>query len=414
MAKILLKKKKETVAIILVFFVLVAWVFSSWPWHVRVAHAAVAFRSASPAVALGSGSINLQMPAGTVQDDVMIMALVAHDNVVITLPVGWTKFNELNNTTALRSTMAWKRAAAGEAGPYAVTHSGGNSIIGAITSYSGVITTGSPIDAVSMRANAASLTTTANSITTTVDGALIIFTSHYNNDFTFGHGDTPYTCVSGPASFTERIDAETTAGLDASLAIADAVRATAGATGTCTESMTGSATVNNGGLTALKPAPVANGPPSTPALAETPAFPNLETPDTTPLLGNFSSTDPESDAIGYEIQWDEDVNFGTPVTRVSSGFPGDAGWSAATFASGASVSYTVQSTLADGQTYWWRVRARDPAGSNTWSAYSLRRSFTINTALATDQWSQTTGDQFGTDTLTETTVTVGEVKIQGW
>ena len=168
----------------------------------------------------------------------------------------------------------------------------------------------------------------------------------------------------------------------------------------------------------LKREPPSNAPPTTPILSETPAFPNEETFDTTPVLGNFSSTDPESDAIGYEIQWDEDFNFGTPVTKVSSGFPGDAGWSASTFASGASVSYTVQ--LADallipnGQTYWWRVRARDPAGSNIWSAYSLRRSFTVNTVLATDQWSQTTGDQFGTDTLTETAVTGGEVKIQGW
>ncbi|MBI2052835.1 MAG: hypothetical protein HYT34_01155 [Candidatus Ryanbacteria bacterium] len=218
------------------------------------ARAAVAFRSASLPVPAGSGNISLAMPTGTIENDVMIMAIVARDNVVITLPAGWTKFNELNNSTALRSTMAWKRAVLGEAGPYLVTHSGGNAIIGAISSYSGVVILGNPVDASSTRANASSLTTTANSITTSVDGALIIFTSHYGNDFSAGHGNTPYTCTD-PTSFSERIDAETMLASDASLAIADATRATAGATGNCTESMTGTAAINIGALTALRPEP---------------------------------------------------------------------------------------------------------------------------------------------------------------
>ncbi len=50
------------------------------------------------------------------------------------------------------------------------------------------------------------------------------------------------------------------------------------------------------------------------------------------------------------------------------------------FASGQTVSYTVQAgdALTRGTTYYWRVRAKDPSGSNTWSSYSAPQSFTVN------------------------------------
>jgi len=161
---------------------------------------------------------------------------------------------------------------------------------------------------------------------------------------------------------------------------------------------------------------ISNGPPSIPTLAETPTFTNMQTNDTTPVLGNFSTTDPESENVEYEIQWDEDYNFGSPVTKTSSNYPTDTGWTAATFTSGSSTAYTIQAgdALTNGQTYWWRVRARDPSGSNTWSSYSTKRSITINTSLTADRWFQTTGDQFGTDVLTETATTTDGVKLKGW
>jgi len=161
-----------------------------------------------------------------------------------------------------------------------------------------------------------------------------------------------------------------------------------------------------------------NGPPNTPTLSETPAFSNIDTSDTTPVLGDFSATDPESDAIEYDIQWDEDYNFGTPVTQNSANFAGN-GFTAATFASGASVSYTVQAgeALTNGQTYWWRVRARDPSGANTWSSYSAPRSITIDTSITLDQGFQTTTEQFDSangNTLTDTQATGNGVKLNGW
>jgi hypothetical protein len=55
----------------------------------------------------------------------------------------------------------------------------------------------------------------------------------------------------------------------------------------------------------------------------------------------------------------------------------DAGFTAGhPFASAAAIDYTVQSDLTDTTTYYWRVRAIDPAGSNTWGAWATTISFT--------------------------------------
>ena len=52
------------------------------------------------------------------------------------------------------------------------------------------------------------------------------------------------------------------------------------------------------------------------------------------------------------------------------------------FASGSQITYTVQSadTLAENTTHYWRVRAIDPTGSNTWGAWSSIYSFVTLTA----------------------------------
>ena len=157
--------------------------------------------------------------------------------------------------------------------------------------------------------------------------------------------------------------------------------------------------------------------PDTPILGATPAFDDRRTLDDTPVLGSFSSVDNEGDAVEYEIQWDTDFNFGTPpVTNNSVNFSTN-GFTAATFTSAASVSYTVGAgeALTNNQTFWWRVRARDPAGSNTFSAYSSKRSITIDTGLSIDRWFQTQDNQFSGSTFVDTEVSgSGGVKILGF
>ena len=162
-----------------------------------------------------------------------------------------------------------------------------------------------------------------------------------------------------------------------------------------------------------------NAAPGIPTLTESTAFSfaHMHTPNTRPVFESFSAIDAEGDALEYEIQWDTNSAFSAPIaTRNSSNYATN-GFNATNFSSGAPVSYAIEASepLSNNVTYWWRVRARDPAGSGRWGSYSVPRSITINTALLGDAWFQTTDAQFQTGVLTNTVVTgSGGLKIIGW
>lgn len=110
---------------------------------------------------------------------------------------------------------------------------------------------------------------------------------------------------------------------------------------------------------------------------------NTETSDTTPKV-EFNTTDPSSDDIRYQVQFAfEDPSFTTPdidvVSGTDSGFANeDNGGDTDPFNSGDTVSFTVQAGDAlDRGTYWWRVRASDPNGSNQWSDWSTARAIHV-------------------------------------
>lgn len=129
----------------------------------------------------------------------------------------------------------------------------------------------------------------------------------------------------------------------------------------------------------------------------------LKTSDTTPEI-RFSATDSDGDDLSYQVQWDTDSSFPSPSSAVSDTNPGFTdvtnGADTDPFASGDTISYTFQSALSDGTTYYYRVRAKDPAGSNTYGSYSSIRSFTVDTSLGDiNGWFETEEDQFTTDTL---------------
>jgi hypothetical protein len=95
------------------------------------------------------------------------------------------------------------------------------------------------------------------------------------------------------------------------------------------------------------------------------------TTNTTPTV-NFTGTDSQSEAIEYNVQVDTTNTFnsvsGSPLISAFSAT--NAGFSSGhPFASGAAVNYAVQQGLATG-TYYWRVAAIDPTGSNTYGAWS--------------------------------------------
>jgi len=151
-----------------------------------------------------------------------------------------------------------------------------------------------------------------------------------------------------------------------------------------------------------------NQPPATATISANFLHDKVKTADTTPEI-RFTTTDPESEDVTYQISWDTDSSFPAATSKTSDT---DAGFANVTtpadidpFNSGDIVSYTFQSALTNNTTYFYRVRAKDPAGSNTYSSWSSILSFTIDTTLNKgNHWFETHADQFSTDTLATTIV----------
>ncbi|RKZ25713.1 hypothetical protein DRQ20_04550, partial [bacterium] len=128
--------------------------------------------------------------------------------------------------------------------------------------------------------------------------------------------------------------------------------------------------------------------PSTPVLVS--LFDNAKVSTLTPTL-EFVSTDPQGDGIRYKIYWDTLSTFATV----------DSETTVTIFASGDTGNYTFSSNLLHGKTYYWKVRAKDPTGSNLWSEVSSTRSFTVDTTLpaGTCSWFQHKAPQWEKDSL---------------
>ena len=207
---------------------------------------AITYVGVSANVAAPTGNLSVTPPA-TQTDDIMVCAVSSHDNVVLTFPDGWTKYQELDNGVALRSTLAWKRCVGAEAA-FTITHPAGNGIVANVIVFRGCVATGSPINASSMQANASSLVCTAASISTTEADCEIIFTMHDSDN----GASSAQTCTD-PGDLTERFDNASTLGLDQAVSGAHANKASIGATGNATGDLTLGPDDNNGGLTALEP-----------------------------------------------------------------------------------------------------------------------------------------------------------------
>ncbi|MDB9944391.1 hypothetical protein OAD26_00120, partial [bacterium] len=136
-------------------------------------------------------------------------------------------------------------------------------------------------------------------------------------------------------------------------------------------------------------------------------FPNEKVGTTTPVF-EFTTTDPQDDDLTYEIEWSVNYDFTAAVTRISSSSAGflniDNGVDTDPFNSGDTVQFTVQGAdeLLNNTTYWWRVRATDPLGTDAFSFWTEPRSFTVDTTVEVSTWFQTTEEQFDTDILSGT------------
>ncbi len=137
-------------------------------------------------------------------------------------------------------------------------------------------------------------------------------------------------------------------------------------------------------------------------------FDNEKTADTTPAF-TFRTTDPDADTLSYQIQIDDDYDFGSPLVDRDSSVSGTGFSGSDPYASGATVTYTYQATdpaLTNHTTYYWRTRGKD--FTRVWGDWSPIWSFTIDTSDQVTTWFQTTREQFDTGTHNRTNTTAGD------
>lgn len=153
---------------------------------------------------------------------------------------------------------------------------------------------------------------------------------------------------------------------------------------------------------------ITNAPPPSPVL--TAPFDNEKVSSSTPFF-EFAVDDAAGDDVRYQIQMSTDVNFSSMTFDQNSDTNADQFENIAAtsdkdpFTSGQVIRYIPPSSIAT-STYWWRVRASDPDGTNTYGEWSTPYSFTIDTTLTATTWFQTTYSQFDTNALEDASVHV--------
>jgi len=221
-------------------------VFANWLSVVLVM--AITFVNASANAAAASGNLSVTPPA-TITDDIMLCAVTSHDNVAVTFPANWTIYQEANNGTGMRATLAWKRCVGAE-GAFTITHAAGDGIVANVAVYRGCKRSGSPINASVLTSNASSSTCTAATITSTEDDCWLVFTMHDSDN---GASSAQSSANLGSMSANERFDNASTLGLDESVSGADIAQSSPGACGSSTGTLSLGPDVNSGGNTFLAP-----------------------------------------------------------------------------------------------------------------------------------------------------------------
>lgn len=230
---------------------------------------------------VSGGDLTLGEPAGIAQGDLLIACIAYRSNAAFSVPGtgGWSvvatqqSSGDIDATNGIASgLMAWCIRGASAPG-LTFTRTGGDVARGCLIAYSGGHAS-APYDTGSANTlGAASVTVTTGTITTAEAGELIVAmmaggdnytTSAFDaaTDPTTASGATDTTTAPTNGTWIERSDSGSNTGADTSLAIADAIRATAGATGTiqCTTSGAGRSVMIAG---AFKLAAAQNfGPPS--------------------------------------------------------------------------------------------------------------------------------------------------------
>jgi hypothetical protein len=208
---------------------------------------------------VASGNLTLTEPAGVAQGDLLI-ACIAIRSTVGFANADWTKIegqltgNTVSTGAGIASGEMWYCVRNSVAPSLVFTRTGGDLGRGCIIAYAGGKQTLADVLSVhsSNTLGAASVTATTGTITTVEANELIVAMIAQGDNYTASAFDaaTDPTTASGATDTTnaptagtwrERVDGGTNTGADGGLAIADAIRATAGATGTIQVTSSGSA-----------------------------------------------------------------------------------------------------------------------------------------------------------------------------
>ncbi len=152
-----------------------------------------------------------------------------------------------------------------------------------------------------------------------------------------------------------------------------------------------------------------------------PEFVTLSTPfnyarweNGTPTIEWNVPNDPDGDDLHFEIQWDDNPGFTSPITIDSEANSSGFGPMVPRIAGSGICNYTINSqgegAMTVGETYWWRVRAKDDFHEGSWS---ISRSITIEDAIPAYDWHQTTDAQFLVSDITDLGVGDNSVYLEG-
>jgi hypothetical protein len=275
------------------------------------AAALIASRGANTAV--GTDTLTLQVPAGTVRDDVLV-AQVAYTTTkaALTAPAGWSQVLANANAPTIASMIYVKAAGAAEADPtFAFPAGSGARLTGGIAAYSGVSTT-NPVD-VSHGFIANGTTVVPKEVNTTSAGTMVL-----------RFGTVIGAAFNAPAGTSERWsqDNETGAGV------------------TAAEEQFGGP-----GLTAKRSFTAPSGTPSTPYVAQTVAL--RRAPAAPPSAQVSWTPSPSSSwADGYRLE--RQVGAAPPVAQALP----------------IGTTSSTDSPLTSGTTYTYRLWA----SRGTWSS----------------------------------------------
>lgn len=125
-------------------------------------------------------------------------------------------------------------------------------------------------------------------------------------------------------------------------------------------------------------------------------------PVLSPVFKIFS-IDNQGDDIIYKILWSTDTNFTIKDSVLTPPMP-----------SGQTISFLLPTSLIQGETYWFKVKARDITSSGYWSGFSPKSSFTIDTTLPDNfsTWYQSKGEQFRYNFLFGTEIVGDSIKLK--